>query len=124
MDPNDETCRLTSNMRQSAETLPTFGSKLTSHDVLFHFTRSFACSPTTKIPSAETTVEKEWDMLEKLPAWQITSGPNTNEVIHEAQKDGRTVLTQNFGSDQKFQKCKGRVALRRDSVKDDDGSFG
>ena len=50
-----------------------------------------------KIPSAETTVEKEWDMLEKLPAWQITSGPNTNEVIHEAQKEGRTDLTKTWG---------------------------
>ena len=43
------------------------------------------------IPEAKAAVEKEWEKLEKLPAWQLTKVRNKNEVIAEARTKGRTV---------------------------------
>ena len=43
-----------------------------------------------KIPDAKVAVEKEWEKLEKIPAWQLTKVRNKNEVIAEARNEGRT----------------------------------
>ena len=45
-------------------------------------------SPLLRPPSA---VEKEWEKLEKIPAWQITKVRNKKEVIDEARNKGRKV---------------------------------
>ena len=45
-----------------------------------------------KIPDAKEAVEKEWEELEKIPAWQLTKVRNKKDVIDEARKDGRKVL--------------------------------
>ena len=70
--------------------------------------------------------------LEKIPAWQQTKVKNKNEVIAEARTKGHTV---HFASlmdrchlkyselEPQVQKCKGRVVLRGDIVKDDSGSY-
>ena len=42
-----------------------------------------------KIPDAKAAVEKEWEKLEKIPAWQLTQVRNTNEVIAEARNEDR-----------------------------------
>ena len=80
---------------------------------------------------AKAAVDKEWEKLEKLPAWQMTKVKNKREVILEAQKEQRTVHfatpmdichLKNAELEPKYQKYKGRVVLRSDIVKDDSGS--
>ena len=44
-----------------------------------------------KIPDAKVAVDKEWEKLEKMPAWQLTKVRNKKEVIAEARNEGRTV---------------------------------
>ena len=44
-----------------------------------------------KIPDAKAAVPKEWEQLEKIPAWQLAKVRNTYEVIAEARNEGRTV---------------------------------
>ena len=39
----------------------------------------------SKIPDAKAAVEKEWEKLEKIPAWQLTKVKNKKEVIEEAR---------------------------------------
>ena len=85
-----------------------------------------------KIPEAKAAVEKEWEKLEKIPAWQLTKVRNRKEVIAEARKEGKTVHfaslmdichLENLELEPEFQKYTGRVALRGDIVKDDSGSY-
>ena len=85
-----------------------------------------------KIPDAKAAVEKEWEKLEKILAWQLTKVRNKNEVIAEARNDGRKVHfaslmdlchLKNSELEPQFQKCKGRVLLQGDIVKDDSGSY-
>ena len=72
--------------------------------------------------------------LEKIPAWQVTKVRNKKEVIDEARNKGKTVHFASFMDmchvknselelEPKFQKCKGRVVVRADIVKDDSGSY-
>ena len=84
-----------------------------------------------KIPDAKATVEKEWEKLEKIPAWQLTKGRNKNEVIAEARNEGRTSHfaslmdlshLKNSELEPQLKKYKGRVVLRGDIVNDDTGS--
>ena len=44
-----------------------------------------------KIPDAKAAVAKEWEKLEKIPAWQLTKVRNEIEVIDEARTKGRKV---------------------------------
>ena len=44
-----------------------------------------------KIPAAKAAVNKEWEKLEKIPAWNIAKVRNKSDVIDEARKDGRKV---------------------------------
>ena len=44
------------------------------------------------IPAATSAVEKEWEKLEKIPAWDLTKVRNKSDVITEARKGGRKVL--------------------------------
>ena len=85
-----------------------------------------------KIPGAKAAVDKEWEKLEKISAWNLTKVRSKKEVIDEARTSGAKV---HFASlmdichvynpelEAKHQKCKGRVALRGDIVKDDSGSY-
>ena len=83
-----------------------------------------------KIPAAKAAVDKEWEKLEKIPAWDKTKVRNKSDVIDEARK-GRKVHfaslmdlchLKNAELETKQQKYKGRVVLRGDIVKDDSGS--
>ena len=70
--------------------------------------------------------------LEKILAWQLTKVRNKNEVIAEAKNESRTVhfaslmdlchLKHSELEPPPFQKYKGRVVLRCETVKDDSGS--
>ena len=70
--------------------------------------------------------------LDKIPAWQLAKVRNKTEVIAEARQEGRTVHfsslmdlchLENSELEPQFQKYKGRVVLRGDTVKEDSGSY-
>ena len=73
-----------------------------------------------KILDAKAAVEKEWEKLKKIPAWQLTKVRNKNEVIAKSRNEGRKV---HFASLMELCHLKGRVVLRADIVKDDSGSY-
>ena len=84
------------------------------------------------ILAAKTAVDKEWEKLEKISAWNLTKVRSKKEVIEEARTSGATVhftsLTdichlKNAELEAKHQKYKGRVVLRGDIVKDNSGSY-
>ena len=84
-----------------------------------------------KISAAKAAVDKEWEKLEKISAWDTTKVRNKSQVI-DVRKKGRKV---HFASlmdfyhlnhaelETKHQKYKGRVVFRGDIVKDDSGSY-
>ena len=85
-----------------------------------------------KIPAAKAAVDKQWEKLEKIPAWDLTNFRNKSEVIDEARTKGRKVHfaslmdichLKNAEMEAKHQKYKGQVVLRGDIVKDDSGAY-
>ena len=85
-----------------------------------------------KIPAATAAVDKEWEKLEKISAWNLTKVKSKKEVIDEARTSGATVHfaslvdichLKNAELEAKHQKYKGRVVLRGDIVKDNSGSY-
>ena len=85
-----------------------------------------------KIPAAKAAVDKEWEKLEKISAWNLTKVRNKSEVIDEARTKCRKVhfvslmdicRLKNAELETKHQKYKGRDVLRGDIVKDDSGSY-
>ena len=84
------------------------------------------------ILAAKAAVDKEWEKLEKISAWNLTKVKSKKEVIDEARTSGATVhfaslmdicYLRNADLETKHQKYKGRVVLRGDIVKDDSGSY-
>ena len=74
----------------------------------------------TKIPAAKAAVEKEWEKLDKIPAWDMTKVRSKSEVIDEARTKGAKVHfaslmdichLKNAELKTKHQKYEGRVAL-------------
>ena len=95
------------------------------------FTNLFLCLQALKIPAAKAAVDKEWEKLEKISAWDLTKVRSKKEVVDEARTKGATVHfaslmdichLKNAELEAKHQKYKGRVVLRGDIVKDDSGS--
>ena len=85
-----------------------------------------------KIPAAKAVVDKEWEKLEKISAWNVTKVKSKKEVIDDARTSGATVHfaslmdichLKNAELEAKHQKYKGRVVLRGDIVKDDSSSY-
>ena len=82
-------------------------------------------------PRCERAVDKEWNKLETIPAWQLTKVKSEKEVILEAQREKESphcyidghVSSQKMELEPKFHKCKSRLVLRRDIVKDDSGAY-
>ena len=77
-------------------------------------------------------MDKEWEKLEKISAWDLTKVRSKKQVIDEARMSGATVHfaslmdichLKNAELEAKHQKYKGRVVLRGDIVKDDSGSY-
>ena len=85
-----------------------------------------------EMPKAKEALEKEWNKLEKLPAWLKDKVMAKAQVIANARKNGSKV---HFGTlmDLCFEKhsqlaealrvYKGRVVFRGDQVKDEEGFF-
>ena len=85
-----------------------------------------------KNPAAKAAVDKEWEKLEKISAWNLTKVKSKKKVIDEARTAGATVHfaslmdichLKNSELEAKHQKYKGRVVLRGDIVKDKSGSY-
>ena len=85
-----------------------------------------------KIPAAKAALDKNWEKLEKIPAWNLTKVSSKSEVIDEARTKGAKVHFDslldichlgNAELEAKHQTCKGRVVLRGDFVKDNSGSY-
>ena len=85
-----------------------------------------------KTPAVKAAMDKEWEKLEKIPAWDITKVRNKSEVIDAARTKGIKVHfaslmdichLKNAELETMHQKYKGRVVLRGDTVKDDSGSY-
>ena len=85
-----------------------------------------------KIPAAKAAMDKEWEKLEKISAWNLTKVKSKKQVIDEARTSGATVHfaslmdichLKNAELEAKHQKYKGRVVLRGDIVKYDSGSY-
>ena len=85
-----------------------------------------------KILAAKAAVDKEWEKLEKISAWNLTKVRSKKQVIDEARTSGATVHfasymdkchLKNAELEAKHQKYRGRVVLRGDIVKDDSGSY-
>ena len=85
-----------------------------------------------KIPAAKAAVDREWEKLEKISAWNLTKVKRKKKVIDEARTSGATVHLaslmdichlKNAELEAKHQKYKGRVVLRGDIVKDNSGSY-
>ena len=89
-----------------------------SHYNLVH--KFFPMLRAMTIPDGKAAMDKEWEKLEKLPAWHMAKVNNQKEVILESQKEQRTIHFATLMD--KDQKYKGWVVLRGDVVKDDSGS--
>ena len=77
-------------------------------------------------------MEKEWQKLKKIHAWQLAKVRNKNAVIDEARNKGRKVHVaslmdmchlKNAELEAKHQIYKGQVVFRGDIVKDHSGSY-
>ena len=82
-----------------------------------------------KIPAAKAAVDKEWEKLEKIPAWDKTKVRIKSEVIDEARKESRKVHFASFMDlchlknaelETKHQKNKGRVVAARSWISSPD----
>ena len=88
--------------------------------------------PALKNPAAEAAVDKEWEKLENISAWNLSKVKSKKEEIDEARTSGATVHfaqlmdichLKNAELEAKHQNYKGRVVLRGDIVKDVSGSY-
>ena len=100
--------------------------------ITFWFTNFIPMPQAMKIPAAKAAVDKEWEKLEKISAWNLTKGKSKKQVIEEARTSGATVHfaslmdichLKNAELEAKHQKYKGRVVLRGDIVKDNSGAY-
>ena len=105
------------------------GEKTLQHYNLVH--KFIPMPQTMKIPAAKAAVDKEWEKLEKISAWNLTKVENKKQVIDEARTSGATVHfaslmdichLKNAELETKHQKYKRRVVLRGDIVKNNSGS--
>ena len=76
-----------------------------------------------KTPATTAAVDKEWEKLEKISAWNLTKVKSKKQVIDETRTSGATIHfaslmgichLKNAELEAKHQKCKGRVVLRGD----------
>ena len=106
------------------------GIQFLQHYNLVH--RTIPMPRAMKMPAAKAAVDKEWEKLEKISAWQLTKVRNKSDVIDDARS---TQVKVHFASlmdlchlknaelEKKHQKYQGRIILRGDIVKDHSGSY-
>ena len=52
---------------------------------------NFPMPQVVKIPAAKAAVDKEWEKLENISAWNLTKVRSKKQVIDEARTSGATV---------------------------------
>ena len=62
-------------------------------------------SQAMKFPAAKAAVDKEWEKLEKISAWNLTKVRSMKEVIDEARTSGATVHFASLMDICHFEKC-------------------
>ena len=65
------------------------GDKSLQHSILVH--KFIPMPQSMKIPAAKAAVDKEWEKLAKIPAWNRTKVRSKSEVIDEARTKGAKV---------------------------------
>ena len=85
-----------------------------------------------KVPKAESAVDKDWQKLDMMPAWQLEKVKNQKEIILEEKGNTKkvhfllqlwTFVSSLFSElEPKRQKCTGRAVFRGDIVKDESGT--
>ena len=96
------------------------GDNSLQHYLLAH--KYIPISQAMKIPAAKAAVDKEWEKLEKILAWDLTKARTKGAKVRFASLMDICHL-KNAELEPKLQKYKGRVVLRGDIVKDDSGSY-
>ena len=106
--------------------------KETIHYSITIWFTNFSYASSYENSCSKAAVDKEWEKLEKISAWNLTKVRSKKEVIDEARTSGAKVHfaslmdichLKNAELEAKHQKYKGRVVLRGDIVKDDSGSY-
>ena len=59
-----------------------------------------------KIPAAEAAVDKEWEKLQKIPAWDITKVRSKSDVIDDARTKGRKIHFASLMEHLSFEECR------------------
>ena len=59
-----------------------------------------------KIPAAKAAVDKEWEKLEKISAWNLTKVRSKKQVIDEARTAGATVHFCIINGHLSFEECR------------------
>ena len=139
---NGDKSKLACILEASESTRLRMGESLPNHDedhfagkgtipAALRFVHKFIPVSSHENSSTKGTVEKEWEKLEKISAWNLTKVRSKKEVIDEARTKGAKVLfaslmdichLKNAELEAKHQKYKGRVVLQGDIVKDDSAS--
>ena len=70
----------------------------------YNLDKSIPMPQAMKIPAAKEAVDKEWEKLEKISAWNLTKVRSKSEVIDEAKTAGATVHFASYGN-MSFEKC-------------------
>ena len=65
------------------------GDNSLQHENLVH--KFIPMPQAMKIPAAKAAVDKEWETMEKISAWNLTKVRRKKEVIDEARASGATV---------------------------------
>ena len=141
IDPEDKEFKETiNNAHKKLETpmalaMPCKTGKKSKHGETRGKTNEFKSKLACILEASESTrlrMDKEWEKLEKISAWNLTKVRSKSEVIDEARTKGAKVHfaslmdichLKNAELEAKHQKCKGRVVLRGGIVKDDSGSY-
>ena len=58
-----------------------------------------------RIPAAKAAVDKEWETLEKISAWNLTKVRSKKEVIDEARMKGAKVHFRLTDGHMSYEKC-------------------
>ena len=59
-----------------------------------------------KIPAAKAAVDKEWEKLEKIPAWDLTKVRSKNDVFDEARTKGAKSSPRLTDGHLSFEECR------------------
>ena len=107
------------------------GSTSIIHNNLVH--KFMPMPQAMKIRDGKAAVDKEWENLETIPAWQLEKVKSIRRRLFSKHKETKKKVhtatlmdichLKNAEFEPKIQKDKGRVVLRGDFVKDDSGAY-